>query len=64
VDAHLQSFEVRVNPEKTSVLARGFTILTEADALALNRSLADMAHDLADAILLINQKQQLDIGAG
>ncbi|HZT43998.1 MAG TPA: M48 family metalloprotease [Chthonomonadaceae bacterium] len=62
VDAHLQSFEIRVNPEKTAVLARGFTILTEADASGQNKSLTDMAHDLSDAILLINQKQQLDIG--
>lgn len=62
LDMPFQSFEVRVNPEKTRVLLRGFPVLTEADAAAQSKTLTDLAHDMANAIMTMNQKQQIDSG--
>jgi predicted Zn-dependent protease len=60
-DRQLQPFEIRVNKDQTCVLARGAPILTSADAAAQNKTLEAMSHDLAEAVTLLNQKQQIEM---
>ncbi len=60
MDARLQSFEIKPNQDQTRVMIRGVSVLTEADATAQNKTVSALAHDLASAVMTINQKQQLD----
>jgi predicted Zn-dependent protease len=60
-DRQLLPFEIRVNKDQTSVLARGVPILTTADATAQNKTLETMSHELANAVTLLNQKQQFEM---
>jgi predicted Zn-dependent protease len=60
-DRELQPFEIRVNRDQTSVLARDTPVLTIADATAQNKTLETMSHELADAITLLKQKQQIEM---
>jgi beta-barrel assembly-enhancing protease len=60
-DRQLQPFEIRVNHDQTSVLARGVPVLTAADAAVQNKTLDTMSHELADAVTLLNQKQQIEM---
>jgi predicted Zn-dependent protease len=59
-DRQLQPFEIRVNKDQTRVLARGVSILGEMDAAAQSKSIEVLAHEMADAVTIVNQKQQLD----
>ena len=60
LDDKLQPFEIKVSRDQTRIVARNITLLTDADAGAQNKSMADFAHQIADAIAQISQKQQLE----
>lgn len=60
LDSRLQPFEIKPNQDQTRVMIRGVSVLTEADAAAQNKTITALAHDLAAAVMIINQKQQLD----
>ncbi len=62
IDTQLQPFEIRVNKEQTRVAARGVSLLTDADAAAQSKSLADLAREMSLAVTRINQRRQLDSG--
>lgn len=61
-DTRLQPFEVRATPDQTRVLLRNQTLLTMADATAQGKTIPQLARELVDAILQVNQMRQLSIG--
>lgn len=61
-DARLQPFEVRATPDQTRVLVRGQMFLTTADAVAQEKTIPQLAREMVDAILRINQSRQLSSG--
>lgn len=60
LDGRLQAYEVRPNFDQTQVLVRGMPMLNQADAAAQNKTILALAREMANAILNINQRQQLD----
>lgn len=60
LDSKLQPFEVKLNSDKTKVIVRGFTVLTDDDADAQKKSLSALAHEMADTISQLNMKRQLE----
>ena len=60
IDEKLQPFEIRVSRDQSSILFRNMPLLLEADAKAQNKTMAELAHQVADAIAQISQKQQLE----
>ncbi|HZO91777.1 MAG TPA: M48 family metalloprotease [Chthonomonadaceae bacterium] len=62
VDANLQPFEIKTSPDQTRVLARGFTILTQDDAAAQQKTVPALAREFTDAMSQYLLKQQLESG--
>jgi Zn-dependent protease with chaperone function len=62
IDDKLQPFEIKVSRDQTRIVARNITLLTDADAGAQNKTMADFARQIADAIAQVSQKQQLENG--
>ena len=62
MDTRLQPFEVRLNRDKTRLLIRSVYVLNQSDADAQGKTLTEIAHDMADAVAQISQKQQLESG--
>jgi len=60
LDDHLQPFEIKMSRDGTRVLIRFMPILTDADAKAQNKTLEDYTREVAEAIAMIIQKQQLE----
>jgi predicted Zn-dependent protease len=62
VDARLQPFEIRPSGDQSRVLARGVTVLTQADADAQQKTVEALAHEMSDAMAQYLLKQQLESG--
>ncbi len=60
IDDKLQPFEIKVSRDQTRIVVRNKTVLLDVDAQAQNKTLEQLAHDLADAIGQVSQKQQLE----
>jgi predicted Zn-dependent protease len=60
IDNSLQPYEVRASRDGTKVLARSVVILTEADAKAQDKTIAALAKEVADAVMQVTQRRQLD----
>lgn len=59
IDTRLMPFEVRVNTDQTRVLVRGLPLLTITDARAQDKTVPQLARELADAILQVTQSRML-----
>lgn len=60
IDEKLQPFEVKVSRDGSRIMFRNVSLLNEADARAMSKSVPDLAQDIANAIAQIIQKQQLE----
>ncbi len=60
LDDRLQPFEVKVSRDETRIMARNQTLFTDADAHAQNKTIAELARQIADAVSQISQKAQLE----
>jgi len=60
IDSSLQSYEVHASKDGTRVLARNVVVLTESDAKAQNKTIAVLAKEVADAVMQVTQRRQLD----
>ncbi len=60
LDDRLQPFEVKVSRDETRIMVRNQALLTDADAHAQNKTLAELARQIADAVAQISQKAQLE----
>ncbi len=60
IDTSLQPYEVHASRDQTKVLARSVVMLTEADATAQNKTIAALAKEVADAVMQVIQRRQLD----
>ena len=60
LDDRLQPFEVKVSRDETRIMVRNQTLFTDADAHAQNKTIAELARQVADAISQISQKAQLE----
>ncbi len=60
IDSSLQSYEVHASRDGTKVLARSLVVLTEADAAAQDKTVAVLAKEVADAVMQVTQRRQLD----
>ena len=60
IDSSLQPYEVHASHDGTRVLARSVVVLTEADAVAQNKTIAALAKEVSDAVMQVNQRRQLD----
>ena len=60
IDNSLQPYEVRASRDQTKVLARSVVVLTEADAVAQDKTIAALAKEVSDAVMQVTQRRQLD----
>ena len=60
IDDELQPFEIHVLKDKNKIAVRGITIITQADCDAQGRSIEDIGKTFTTAIMLVNQKKQLE----
>lgn len=60
IDDELQPFEIHVLKDKNKIAVRGITVVTQADADAEGRSIEEIGKTFTNAIMLINQKKQLE----
>ena len=60
IDTEIKAFEIRLNKDHTKVLVRSVVVLTEADAAAQYKTLDVLTKEFTDAILMVNQKRQLE----
>lgn len=60
IEDEIQSFEIHVLKDKNKIVVRGITVVTVADADAEGRSMEDIGKRFSDAIMLINQRKQLE----
>ncbi len=60
IDTSLQPYEVHASKDQTKVLARSVVVLTEADAVAQNKTVPALAKEVADAVMQVIQRRQLD----
>ena len=60
IDNSLQPYEVHASRDGTRVLARSVVVLTEADAAAQDKTIATLAKEVADAVMQVTQRRQLD----
>jgi beta-barrel assembly-enhancing protease len=56
-DNRLLAFEVRANKDQTRVTVRGITVLTANDAALQGKTIPELAKEMGDAVLLINQRR-------
>ena len=59
-DTQLQSFEVKINTDKTKVTVRGVVVLTSEDALWQDKTLTVLANEMSGTISKFGLKRQLD----
>ena len=60
IDDEIQPFEIHVLKDKNKIAVRGITVITQADADAQGRTLEEIGKTFGDAIMLINQRKQLE----
>ncbi|HLK59252.1 MAG TPA: M48 family metalloprotease [Chthonomonadaceae bacterium] len=60
IDTEIKPFEIQFNRDHTKVLVRSISVLTEADAAAQYKKLEELKTDFTNAILMVNQKRQLE----
>ena len=59
-DDQLQSFEVKINPEKTKVSVRGVVVMTSEDAKWQDKTLSALAQEMSGIINKFGLKRQMD----
>lgn len=60
IDSNLQPYEIHATKDGTRVLARTVVVLTQSDAEAQNKTIPALAKEIADAVMQVNQRRQLD----
>jgi hypothetical protein len=60
IDSSLQPYEVHASRDGTRVLARSVVVLTESDARAQDKTISVLAREVADAVMQVTQRRQLD----
>ncbi len=63
LDRGLAAFEIRANTATGSVVARGLSIFTQADAAACHTTLQALASQLSMAVVQVNEIKQMELAA-